>query len=137
MCLPSVRAITCIVMENCCHWITAEYVYLLSEQYIIDMENCVTEILQNVSLKECRMCLPSVRAIHVVGELHHGDLHLWNTAECVYLLPGQCAVMENASLEYCTMCSLSARAINAVLENVTGILHNVFTFCKCNICIQD
>ena len=120
------------------------------------METCTSGILQNVftfcqgntcsgritswrpaPLEYCRMCLPSARAIHVVGELHHGDLHLWNTAECVYLLPGQCAVMENASLEYCTMCSLSARAINAVLENVTGILHNVFTFCKCNICSQD
>ena len=33
------------------HWNTAEYVYLLSEQYIIDMETCVTGILQNVSLK--------------------------------------------------------------------------------------
>ena len=50
MCLPSARPTTSS-HEEPPHWNTAEYVYLLSEQYIIDMENCVTGILQNVSLK--------------------------------------------------------------------------------------
>ena len=87
ICLPSVRAIY-YRHGDLRHWNIAE---------------CVTEIVQNVftfykgntcsgritswrpaPLEYCRMCLTSARAICSHGELHH-----WNTAQCVYSLPGQ------------------------------------------------
>ena len=87
ICLPSVRAIY----------------YRQGELHHWNIAECVTEIVQNVftfykgntcsgritswrpaPLEYCRMCLTSARAICSHGELHH-----WNTAQCVYSLPGQ------------------------------------------------
>ena len=64
------------------------------------VETCVTAILQNVfTLCQGNKC-------------NLGELRQWNTAECVYLLPGKYAALENC---------------------VSGTLHDVFTFCRGNI----
>ena len=145
MFLPSIRAITICSLTKLCHgdlhlWNTAECVCLVR----------AIVICSHGSLEYCRMCLPSagqqnVMENGVTGILQnmftfcraterHGERRHWNTAEYVYFLQGNRTSWRTASLKYCRICLLSAGQQNVMENGVTGILQNMFTFCRATEC---